>query len=73
MINYIPITYNVILKRNQYANYNTYLFLNYIYYAMEGVDADLDRGRHRNKTVVTYLKPMAVSNLTAQMGISRGS
>ena len=73
MINYIPITYNLITKRNQYANYNTYLFLNYIYHAMERVDADLDRGRHRSKTIVTYLKPISVSDLTAQMGISRGS
>lgn len=73
MINYIPITYNVITKRNQYSNYNTYIFLNYIYYAMECVDADLDRGKHKTKTIITYLKPVNVSDLTAQMGISRNS
>lgn len=73
MINYIPITYNLITKRNQYANYNTYVFLNYIYHAMDYVDADLDRGKHKTKTIITYLKPIAVSDLTARIGISRSA
>lgn len=73
MKQHIPLTLNLITKQNEYRNFNTYLFANYIYHTLDYIDVDLDKGKYKDKTVVAYLNDFTINDVVAQAHTTRAS